>query len=218
TVKDVFDRAHEIPSAAERRAYLERACAGDPELRQKVEALLRAHDEAGSFLERPAFPAPATTPDLGGGGQASTGPYRPGSTPPEQPFDERETVPPRAPGDGVPAGDGPGARLGPYRLIEEVGHGGMGAVYLAEQEEPVRRRVALKIIKPGMDSGQVVARFEAERQALAMMDHLNIAKVLDAGATENGWPYFIMELVRGASITQYCDQYRLTIRERLELF
>ncbi len=94
----------------------------------------------------------------------------------------------------------------------------MGVVYMAEQTEPVERRVALKIIKPGMDTRQVIARFEAERQALAMMDHPNIAKVLDAGATDSGRPYFVMELVKGLPITQYCDEQHLTPRERLELF
>ena len=116
------------------------------------------------------------------------------------------------------SGDRPGARIGPYKLLQEIGEGGMGKVYMAEQVEPVRRRVALKIIKPGMDSAQVIARFEAERQALALMDHVNIAKVFDAGATENGRPYFIMELVNGVPITKYCDDAQLNPRERLELF
>jgi len=112
----------------------------------------------------------------------------------------------------------PGSRIGPYKLLQQIGEGGMGTVYMAEQEQPVHRKVALKIIKPGMDSGQVIARFEAERQALAMMDHVNIARVLDAGTTEQGRPYFVMELVNGVSITSYCDDNRLTPRERLELF
>src|SRR3954454_23904255 len=111
-----------------------------------------------------------------------------------------------------------GDTIGRYKLREKIGEGGWGAVYVAEQEEPVRRRVALKVIKPGMDSRQVIARFEAERQALAMMDHPNIARVLDAGATENGRPYFVMELVKGVPITKYCDEHRLTPRQRLELF
>jgi WD40 repeat protein/serine/threonine protein kinase len=111
-----------------------------------------------------------------------------------------------------------GARVGPYKLLQRIGEGGMGAVYMAEQEEPVKRRVALKIIKPGMDSGQVVARFEAERQALALMDHPNIAKVLDAGTTASGLPYFVMELVKGVPITRFCDDNQLTPRQRLELF
>src|SRR5262245_40475804 len=114
--------------------------------------------------------------------------------------------------------EGPGAQIQAYKLFQEIGEGGMGKVYMAEQVEPVRRRVALKIIKAGMDSAQVIARFEAERQALALMDHLNIAKVLDAGATETGRPYFIMELVSGVPITKYCDDTQLNPRERLELF
>ena len=102
--------------------------------------------------------------------------------------------------------------------MEQIGEGGMGVVYVAEQTQPVRRKVALKIIKPGMDTKQVIARFEAERQALAMMDHPNIARVHDAGATESGRPYFVMELVRGIPITDYCDREQLSIPERLELF
>jgi eukaryotic-like serine/threonine-protein kinase len=112
----------------------------------------------------------------------------------------------------------PGSVIGPYKLLEVIGEGGMGVVYMAEQTHPVRRRVALKIIKPGMDTRQVIARFEAERQALALMDHPNIAKVLDAGATDSGRPYFVMELVSGVPITAYCDQNHLTIPERLDLF
>ncbi len=112
----------------------------------------------------------------------------------------------------------PGTQIGPYKLLQQIGEGGMGVVYMAEQKEPVKRRVALKIIKPGMDTRQVIARFEAERQALAMMDHPNIAKVLDAGATEVGRPYFVMELVKGLPITEYCDEQHLTPKERLELF
>jgi serine/threonine protein kinase/tetratricopeptide (TPR) repeat protein len=118
----------------------------------------------------------------------------------------------------APVLERPGDRVGPYRLLQPLGEGGMGAVFLAEQDHPVRRHVALKLIKPGMDSAQVVARFAAERQALALMDHPNIAKVLDAGATESGRPYFIMELVEGIPITDYCDRNRLTPRQRLELF
>ena len=112
----------------------------------------------------------------------------------------------------------PGETIGPYKLLRVIGEGGMGVVYMAEQSEPVKRRVALKVIKPGMDSKQVIARFEAERQALAMMDHPNIAKVLDAGTTEQGRPYFAMELVKEVPITQFCDDLKLTARERLELF
>ena len=111
-----------------------------------------------------------------------------------------------------PIAEGPGQTIGPYKLLEEIGEGGMGVVYMAEQREPVRRRVALKIIKPGMDTREVIARFEAERQALALMDHPNIAKVLDAGATDSGRPYFVMELVNGVPITDYCDQNHLATR------
>ena len=114
--------------------------------------------------------------------------------------------------------EGPGTRIGRYELLELIGEGGMGLVYLAEQKEPVRRKVALKIIKPGMDSKQVVARFEAERQVLALLDHPNIAHVLDAGTTGAGRPYFVMEHVKGLSITQYCDQNKVNIEQRLKLF
>src|SRR5262245_47216014 len=109
-------------------------------------------------------------------------------------------------------------RIGHYKLLQKIGEGGFGVVYLAEQEQPVKRRVALKVIKLGMDTRQVIARFEAERQALALMDHPNIAKVLDGGATEAGRPYFVMELVKGIKITQYCDQNKVGLKERLDLF
>ncbi|MGA2257366.1 MAG: serine/threonine-protein kinase [Thermoguttaceae bacterium] len=112
----------------------------------------------------------------------------------------------------------PGTTIGCYKLLEEIGDGGMGVVYMAEQREPVRRKVALKIIKPGMDTREVIARFEAERQALALMDHPNIAQVLEAGVTGSGRPFFVMELVNGVPLTDYCDRNRLTTRERLELF
>ena len=115
-------------------------------------------------------------------------------------------------------GEGPGTRIGPYVLLKQLGEGGFGAVFLAEQKEPVARHVALKIIKLGMDTRQVVARFEQERQALALMDHPNIARVLDAGATATGRPYFVMDLVQGVPITDYCDQNSLPIGERLALF
>ncbi len=120
--------------------------------------------------------------------------------------------------DYEPITERPGVLIGPYKLMEQVGEGGMGLVFVAEQQHPVRRKVALKIIKPGMDTREVIARFEAERQALALMDHPNIARVLDAGATDKGRPYFVMELVKGIPITEYCDQLQLTARQRLELF
>ena len=134
------------------------------------------------------------------------------------------TLGPAATPDGAPDFSAVGHRVGPYQLLQEIGEGGFGTVYMAEQREPVQRRVALKIIKPGMDSRQVIARFEAERQALAMMDHPHIARVLEAGATDAqsllgpGRPYFVMELVKGVPITQYCDEHGLPLRERLALF
>jgi eukaryotic-like serine/threonine-protein kinase len=112
----------------------------------------------------------------------------------------------------------PGSQIGPYKLMEQIGEGGFGLVFVAEQQHPVRRKVALKVIKPGMDSREVIARFEAERQALALMDHPNIAKVLDAGTTPSGRPYFVMELVRGVPISEYCDACKLSPAGRLELF
>src|SRR5438128_9758519 len=137
-------------------------------------------------------------------------------------------VPPPGLGGTVnvpPINERPGTVIGPYKLLQQIGEGGMGVVWMAEQTEPVKRKVALKIIKPGMDSRQVIARFEAERQALAMMDHVNIARVLDGGTTggepgcvSTGRPYFVMELVHGVPITKYCDDNHLTPRERLELF
>src|SRR5580658_10010475 len=119
---------------------------------------------------------------------------------------------------GLIAGERPGDRIGRYKLLQQIGEGGCGVVFMAEQWEPVRRRVALKVVKPGMDTKSVIARFEAERQALALMDHPNIAHVFDAGATESGRPYFVMELVRGVKITDYCDQNSLPTTARLGLF
>ena len=121
-------------------------------------------------------------------------------------------------GPDLPPAEKPGDRIGQYILDEQIGEGGCCVVYLAKQVEPVRREVALKLVKVGMDTRQVVARFEAERQALALMDHPHIAKVFDAGVTTSGRPYFVMQLVRGLPITQYCDQHRLSLKQRLELF
>src|SRR5215216_5689324 len=182
--KAVFDQAVELTDPVARAACLDRECAGNPALRKRVEELLRAHAEAGSFLAHPPVAAagePMTTDQ--------------------------------------PASDPAGTVLaGRYKLLEEIGEGGMGTVWMAQQTEPVKRLVAVKLIKPGMDSKQVIARFEAERQALALMDHANIARVLDAGTTDAGRPYFVMDLVKGVPITRYCDEHRLTPRQRLELF
>jgi WD40 repeat protein/serine/threonine protein kinase len=175
----IFNVASQLAPTA-RPAYLERVCSRAPEIRAKVESLLRAHDNLGGFL-----------------------PERRNSVPNERvrSIDIAE-----------------GTCIDRYKLLEKIGEGGCGLVYMAEQEEPVRRRVALKVIKLGMDTKSVIARFEAERQALALMDHPNIAKVLDAGATDAGRPYFVMELVPGIKITDYCDQQNLSRPDRLNLF
>jgi serine/threonine protein kinase len=178
--KSIFLAAVEIDPAADRAAFLDRSCAGDPALRAQVDALLAAHDDPPRLLDVPEDATPTVDE-----------PGRP---------------------------DHAGTVIGPYKLLQVIGEGGMGTVYMAEQTRPVRRKVALKLIKPGMDSRQVIARFEAERQALALMDHVNIARVFDAGATDAGLPYFVMELVHGVPITKYCDDHHLTPRERLELF
>jgi len=177
----VFTEALRLP-AAERADYLDRACAGDGELRRRVEAILEDYDKAGDFLGEPADGVPTAN------------------------------------SQGTVAGEKPGDRVGRYKLLQQIGEGGCGTVFMAEQEEPVRRLVALKVIKPGMDSKSVIARFEAERQALALMDHPNIAHIFDAGTTESGRPYFVMELVRGIKITDYCDNNSLPTIARLDLF
>ena len=184
---------------------------------EKVEALFNQALKL-TPAERPAFLAKACGSDADLSGQleellnaeAKAGAFLPES--PQQAATLKFDLPEDFPDEAV------GQTLGRYKLLERVGEGGCGVVYVAEQTEPVRRRVALKVIKLGMDTKQVVARFEAERQALAMMDHPNIAKVLDAGTTEQGRPYFVMELVRGIRITDYCDQANLTTKERLDLF
>jgi serine/threonine protein kinase/Flp pilus assembly protein TadD len=189
----LFHLALDMPPD-ERVAFLDEACRGDLALCSRVQLLLTAHDNPGSFLVRPAV-------DLSNTEESPTRHGQEGRTEPVV---------------------GPGTQIGPYRLLRLIGEGGMGAVFMAEQQAPVRRRVALKLIKPGMEAQHVIARFEAERQTLAMMDHPNIARVLDAGTTAGGLgggrPYFVMELVEGVPITRYCDEKRLNPRERLELF
>jgi serine/threonine protein kinase len=185
--RDVFMAALQIDNPARRGSYLAEACGKEPGLRQRVDALLHAFEQAGSFLQEPA--------DVGATSDA--------------PAPQLHQHP------GPVAS--PGTQLGRYRLLELIGEGGMGTVWMAQQQEPVKRLVALKVIKAGMDSAQVLARFEAERQALALMDHPNIAGVLDAGATDTGQPYFVMDLIKGVPITRYCDEHRLTPRQRLEL-
>jgi WD40 repeat protein/serine/threonine protein kinase len=208
TERDLFLEALELGTPEARAAYLQGACGQDVALRRKVDALLKEHFSNDSLLAGPALEG------------------------------EPSTV------TGFIAEEAPARMIGRYKLLERIGEGGFGEVWMAEQREPVKRRVALKLIKPGMDSRQIVARFEAERQALAMMDHPNIAKILDAGTTANlrpasgrplapdgsgvggeggscigaGRPYFVMELVRGIKVTEYCDQNQLPTQERLRLF
>jgi eukaryotic-like serine/threonine-protein kinase len=194
----IFHAARDIPVPDRRRQYVREACGGDEARIAHIAALLQAAGRPDSLLDHPAAGIPGATIDF-------------------QPTAER-----------------PGTIIGPYKLLQQIGEGGMGTVFMAEQTEPVRRKVALKIIKPGMDSRQVIARFEAERQALSLMDHPNIAKVLDAGSTTSplspvlggeamgvrghGRPFFVMELVHGVPITEFCDDHKLTPRERLALF
>ncbi|HLO39747.1 MAG TPA: serine/threonine-protein kinase, partial [Phycisphaerales bacterium] len=196
-VQNVFAGASELNREA-RAAYLDAACKGDTRLRAEVESLLRSHEEAGSFLAAPTADfVPASAAATQGAPAAI----------------------PRAESQASQAQfEGPGTRIGNYKLLQQIGEGGFGAVFMAQQEQPVQRKVALKIIKLGMDTRQVVARFEQERQALALMDHTSIAKVLDAGSTASGRPYFVMELVKGEPIVEYCDRHNLDIRSRLELF
>jgi eukaryotic-like serine/threonine-protein kinase len=203
--RDIFIQVIQVEDPAQSAELVNELCGQDQMLRQRVEALLDAHGRAVSFLESPPPGIDATI--------------------------------------DRPIAEAPGTVIGPYKLLQQIGEGGMGVVFMAEQTEPIQRTVALKIIKPGMDSRQVIARFDAERQAVAMMDHPNIARVLDAGTTDSpplppgegrgegaltsdlrsltsaaGRPYFVMDLVKGVPITEYCDQQHLAVRQRLELF
>jgi serine/threonine protein kinase/tetratricopeptide (TPR) repeat protein len=180
-ISDIFIRALEL-LLEERQSFVEKACAGDAELRRDVLALL-AHDAADAQDSVPDVVSPAR------------------EIPSEHPLDLS-----------------PGASVGPYRIVRQIGTGGMGVVYLAEQQEPVERRVALKVLKIGLDTKEVIGRFDSERKALAMMDHPGIARILDAGATDGGRPFFVMEHVEGTPITEYADEHRLDIKSRLELF
>jgi RIO-like serine/threonine protein kinase len=190
-LKAIYFTARGLPPK-DRPAFLDQACERDPSLRARVEQMLAVSDEAEAFITD--LPDEQLEVRKFGG--------KPGETTKVDLDDlADETF---------------GQKIERYKILEKVGEGGCGVVYVAEQTEPVRRRVALKVIKLGMDTKQVVARFEAERQALAMMDHPNIAKVLDAGTTETGRPYFIMELVRGIKITDYCDQNNLPTQDRLD--
>jgi WD40 repeat protein/serine/threonine protein kinase len=185
----LFNAASELESAAARAAYLARECAGDDRLRERIEEMLESDAPAAEYFRapQPEFQGQAPEPE------------------------------PNLPGPNSTVVGYGGEAIGCYRLLEKLGEGGFGTVYVAEQTQPVRRRVALKVIKAGMDTREVIARFNTERQALALMDHPNIAKVLDAGSTNADRPYFVMELVQGTRTTEYCDQERLGIPQRLAL-
>jgi serine/threonine protein kinase len=180
--EEVFFAALEKATPAERAAYLDEACADNPALRVRVEKLLSAHPRVGGFLESAAA----------------------GDVPGKYSVGDKSThfVAPSAVAATIIAGK--------YKFLEQIGEGGMGSVWMADQTEPVKRKVALKLIKAGMDSKAVLARFDAERQALALMDHPNIARVLDAGSTPDGRPFFVMELVKGVPITCFCDERQLS--------
>src|SRR5512140_1516862 len=182
--REIFDEALEQPSPGARAAFVERATAGDPELRKAVEELL-ANNQEDTFLEQGVEPLRQSLEAAG-----------------------KLTLHEEQIGDSI----------GRYKLLEKIGEGGFGVVYRAEQREPVRRQIAVKVIKLGMDTRSIVARFEAERQALALMDHPGIARVFDGGATGTGRPFFVMELVRGVRITEYCQANQLPLQERLALF
>jgi len=188
-MREIFNACLQHDSPTHRCAVLDRECGGDAELRDSILQLLEAFDASQSFLEQPLGLACLQ--------------YRVEDPDPTalhlHALAQLPTV-------------------GNYKLLEQIGEGGMGVVYVAQQNQPIRRKVALKLIKPGMDSKQVIARFEAERQALAMMNHTHIAKVLDAGTTETGLPYFVMELVKGTPITEYCDAHKLDLRQRMQVF
>jgi WD40 repeat protein/tetratricopeptide (TPR) repeat protein/tRNA A-37 threonylcarbamoyl transferase component Bud32 len=218
----IFGDALEVPDPAARAAYLDRVCGDNAALRQRVEVLLAAHAGAGRFLELDSAGLPDDPTHLApdATGEFSPDPYPPtetvaGTRAPDDPAGGVGNTPRAEPGPGVGAGT---VIAGRYTLLEVIGEGGMGAVYLASQSEPVKRQVALKLIKSGLDSKAVQARFDAERQALAVMDHPNIARVYDGGATAAGQPFFVMELVQGVSLTLYCDRHRLSVKARLELF
>jgi hypothetical protein len=188
----LLDAALGLVDPARRSRFLDRVCAGDPALRARLDRLLEDDARAETFFAFPHSAEPTGEPTASA------------SQAPEREAPDEDASEPR--------------RIGRYRIVRRLGEGGCGVVYLAEQDEPVRRQVALKIIRRGMDTERVIARFALERQALALMNHPNIARVLDAGATEAGRPFFVMELVEGERITEFCDGRRLPLRERLELF
>ena len=212
--RELFIAALQIDNESERSVYLDQICAGNPDLKKRIEALLRAHFETDHRLERPLVDHEIidATIDSTSRGPATeaAGLLTPGPDAHPAPISITAEYGSTPRPDVLIAGR--------YTLLEKIGEGGMGEVWVAKQSEPVKRKVALKLIKPGMDSRAVLQRFEQERQALAMMDHTNIAKVLDAGMTPNGQPFFVMELVNGLPLNKFCDELRLTPKDRLELF
>ncbi len=200
--KSIFLSALDRETSDAREAFLQLACAGDSHLREIVDRLLMAHHRPINLLDQPLEPSLKLRQHLDNAEEAAK------LADPSMPLawgenDQSERA---------------GEVIGNFQLMEKIGEGGFGQVFVADQQQPVRRRVALKLLKPGMDSREVIARFEAERQALAMMEHPNIARVFDAGTTAAGQPYFVMELVRGVPVTTFCNENRLTVRQRLELF
>lgn len=193
----IFYAAMEIEDLHERKLFVEQACVKDSVVRREVELLFAALEDSENFF-KDASPTQVSAVEF----------MQSLSSDP----DFFEKIKSALPDDGKI-----GKQIGPYKLLKKIGEGGAGTVYLAEQSKPVRRQVALKIIKLGMDTKSVIARFEAERQTLAMMEHPNIAHVLDAGETERGRPFFVMELVHGVKITAYCEEHGLSVRQRLEL-
>ena len=187
---EILNAARQIVGRQATRDYLWQACQGDAAQLNRITARLRGDETDGQFVELPAEDLPPSEQTSPNGVTLSS--------------DATSLL-----DVATPSNELPGTVIGPYTIRELLGKGGMGVVYVAEQKEPVRRKVALKIIKPGMDSAEVLARFDAERQALAMMSHPNIAKILDGGRTESGRPYFVMELVKGVPITEFCDAQKL---------
>jgi serine/threonine protein kinase len=194
TQKTIFLQAIEEQNLDERQSYLDSACGDDPSLRKAVESLLAAHHRPANPLDH----SPLQKREQRDGGDNA--------------LDVTRASDPIVPTEHL------GMTIDSYKLMEQIGEGGFGLVFVAQQEQPVKRKVALKIIKPGTGSKEVLARFDAERQAVAMMDHPNIAQVFDAGVTDDARPYFVMELVRGVPITEFCDRHAMTLRQRLELF
>jgi serine/threonine protein kinase len=204
SIKLIYLRAMEIEDSEQQSLFLDEACRDDDSKRDRVDQLLAAADSDHDDLLIRALSEWNVDPDTD---RLAATHISDLDQPVSDGFDSAsfdfEQI---------------GTQIGPYKLREQIGEGGMGVVYVAQQKQPVRRKVALKIIKPGMDTKQVVSRFESERQALAMMDHPNIARVFDGGSTESGRPYFVMELIHGLPITDYCDRMTMETHERLELF